>query len=262
MILYLHHGTYALSCEHDNAIGAYMKTPTTASTLVGYGSPLTFTCNEWFNIWYYRSGMIDGEIRNVQLEKGSTATTYIAGLKQTLPLNLSSIELCKIDTYQDYITGSYNNWRVVRKVGKKILTGASDEGWGAYSNYYTINKNKFTNANIDYHETNLFINYFLALDATSAQIGGVYVGSANFNFNYDNAVGGVENYKTWLSTHNLIVYYQLATSIEETITNATLISQLNAIYNARSYSGQTNITSTYANEQMIISATALTQMGV
>lgn len=58
----------------------------------------------------------------------------------------------------------------------------------------------------------------------------------------------------------VIVYYPLETPTDIPITDTTLISQLNDLYdNGRSYDGITNITSTYenGNEQMIIYAEAL-----
>ena len=51
----------------------------------------------------------------------------------------------------------------------------------------------------------------------------------------------ISDFKTWLSTHNTIVYYILATPTSIEITDTTLISQLEAINNAKSYEGQTNI---------------------
>ena len=47
---------------------------------------------------------------------------------------------------------------------------------------------------------------------------------------------------TWLSNNNVIVYYPLATPTETQITDATLISQLDAWYNAQSMDDITYIT--------------------
>ena len=59
---------------------------------------------------------------------------------------------------------------------------------------------------------------------------------------------------TWLSTHNTIVYYVLATPTNEEITDTTLIGQLNAIENAVSYDTQTNIVQENYSEPFIINA--------
>ena len=54
-------------------------------------------------------------------------------------------------------------------------------------------------------------------------------------------ISSLANFKTWLSTHNTIVYYVLETEQDILITDSTLISQLNALYNAKSYDDTTNI---------------------
>ena len=69
--------------------------------------------------------------------------------------------------------------------------------------------------------------------------------------NFDNVV----DFTTWLSTHNLIVYYVLATPTDIEITDTTLISQLEAI--KYSYDNTTNISQTNADLPFIISASAL-----
>lgn len=52
----------------------------------------------------------------------------------------------------------------------------------------------------------------------------------------------LSGFKTWLSTHNTIVYYILETPTITEITDTTLISQLNNLYNAKSYDDTTVIT--------------------
>ena len=69
----------------------------------------------------------------------------------------------------------------------------------------------------------------------------------------------INKLKSWLSTHNTIVYYALATPTDELITDTTLIEQLNALKNAMSFDDTTNISSEYeeGNVPFIISARAL-----
>lgn len=55
--------------------------------------------------------------KNIQLEKSSTATEYEEHKEQTYPINLGSMELCKIGDYQDYIAKS---------TGKNLFDGT---GW-------------------------------------------------------------------------------------------------------------------------------------
>lgn len=67
-------------------------------------------------------------------------------------------------------------------------------------------------------------------------------------------------FNSWIENNPSYLYGALTTPVDIPITDATLISQLNDLYdNGRSYDGITNITSTYenGNEQMIIYAEAL-----
>lgn len=170
---------------------------------------------------------------------------------QSYTIDLSTIELCKIGTYQDYIYKSNGNWYKHAEVGKVILTGASDEAWATGGNsayaYHTIdnayqpaNRNTVSLILSDYYMTNVYnrvasttIDYGIALDSDNA--GRLAVR----NKDYPTA----SNLKSWLSTHNTTVYYVLATATDTVITGATLIAQLDALWNARSYAPMTVVTS-------------------
>ena len=65
------------------------------------------------------------------------------------------------------------------------------------------------------------------------------------------------DFKNWLSTHNTIVYYVLATPTYTEITDSTLLSQLNAL--AKSYASQTNISQESNDLASILNATALSE---
>jgi hypothetical protein len=56
-----------------------------------------------------------------------------------------------------------------------------------------------------------------------------------------NKVYDLNAWKTWLSTHNTIVYYVLETPTTTQITDDDLITQLEALIGATTYLGQTNI---------------------
>jgi len=61
-------------------------------------------------------------------------------------------------------------------------------------------------------------------------------------FDTESAIADATALASWFTNNNTIIYYVLATPIEEEITEPTLINQLNAIkYGAESYYGQTNI---------------------
>lgn len=113
-------GTYTITlifsaqCSNDNA--GLMIYTSVGSSIAGVSGNikklatknLTFTLTERTDIGIVLK-IYDG-VAKIQLEKGSTATDYVPYQEQTYPISLGSIELAKIDNYQDYIYGTPNNW--------------------------------------------------------------------------------------------------------------------------------------------------------
>ena len=192
---------------------------------------------------------------------------------QTFTISLGSIELCKIGDYQDYIYKSGDNWYKKQLIGKVVLDGSetyTSMGWGSgkYAYRTSVDNLKIIsslneNANII---SNCFISYSqnALANLTVPNYGiGARVNQSEIIIRNDDTTS-IQALKTWLSTHNTTAYYALATSTDIPITDTTLITQLNNIYNnIHSYDGTTNVTSTYAdgNEQMIIDASALMKGG-
>ena len=178
----------------------------------------------------------DNTLTNIQFERGlSTEFTLYA---KTYPINLGTMELCKIRTYQDYIYKSNSKWYKHSEIGKVVLDG--DETWG---NEYGVNLFNLNDCIYFMKGTPALSNYYKYNSIQSGLSGGLpnrefalqYSSHRLFikNTNYSTAT----DFKNWLSTHNTIVYYVLETPTNEEITDTTLISQLNAI---ETYTG-TNI---------------------
>ena len=87
------------------------------------------------------------DLNTFQFEKSSTATPYEPYQSQTYPINLGSMELCKIGTYQDYLYKENGIWYKYGAIGKVVLDGS--ENWGSlsalntndYYAYYYSNSN-------------------------------------------------------------------------------------------------------------------------
>ena len=173
---------------------------------------------------------------NLMIEEGESQTTYEP---------YTSIELCKIGTYQDRIYKSNGNWYLHKEIGKAILDGT--ENWkmtngGTQNWYYIANitskllaiiltspfsqsflSNQYVNADITNNNTTTGFNLYSATTITNIRI----------RYGTEDTI---ENFKNNLATNNLIVYAPLQTPTETQITDTTLISQLNALYNATIYS--------------------------
>lgn len=179
----------------------------------------------------------------IQVEKGSQATSYAA--------YFTPIELCKIGNYQDYIYKSGDKWYVRKEVGKATFTGEAGENWTRESG----NRMDITipSAVLGSSSNNpVFANMYQA--AWAVTNGKIFLSGAYNGIGLcDNTNGtSVANYKTFLSSNPLVVYYALATPTDTEITNAALVAQLEELLNnASMYNPQTNISSQFAvgNEQ-------------
>ena len=227
-----------------NTTGEYTFTITTRSAS-------TYT----YDLWLYCSST--GTLKTkIMLEKGSKANHYT-------PYGTTPIELCKIGTYQDYIYKDNGSWYLHKEIGKVVLDGS--ENWRHQSAYDLTNTSQFAYLQAIEPLTNYlgYSNYFTrttgwaTLTTTDDNMFQLYQDKTIYIRINKTLVSDLATFKTWLSTHNTIVYYVLATPTTTEITDTTLIEQLNAIQNAVSYSGQTNITQENSDKPFMIDATAL-----
>lgn len=204
------------------------------------------------------TGLLE-EIDTYQVERGSETTSY-APYKEP-------IELCKIGDYQDYIYKDNNKWFIKRQIGKVILNGSENWYRGTSANTRTVfSLQAFTDRLTTSRASEFYSsNFYYRGNAQGTDLG--YAMSFGENpytkFLYTQvptdvvAPGEIANFKTWLSTHKTDLYYILETPPDEEITDNTLIGQLNALENARSYDTTTHINQNTANKPFIINATAV-----
>ena len=168
---------------------------------------------------------------------------YKLDLKGNVETEYSSsnpIELCKIGDYQDRIYKENDKWYIEKNTGKVVLNGS--ESWYYYTEsskpvFYLICEQY----NISYKIQSGLIcysNYFIGKGQVNSFDNVYNLGNNVIAFRSsftrlvirNDSITSVDDFKTWLSTHNTTVYYVLATPTTETITNTNLISQLNALY--------------------------------
>lgn len=175
----------------------------------------------------------------IQLEKSPVVTDYEPYQENTLNIDLQGNELCSLpNNVKDELVIENGRAKIIKNVGKVVLNGS--ESWTVLNkSYYTQLKNKRSNK--VFGDNNLISDYFKQTpqmtSTTVLSVGEMtesYYSSGNLNvfFNYDNGIGGVDNFKTWLSTHNTIVYYQLATEQE---------IDLGEVENLKTFDGDNNI---------------------
>ena len=215
------------------------------------GNALLFFLEEGQTIGTNTNGVWDGQNRtlttdatgnNLQLAyrsySGETRTrddyTYLlAGptsfepyQAQSYEINLGPIELAKIGTYRDRIYENDGEWYKHAEVGKVVLDG-TEGGWTwADTTRYAI-----TTANIGAREAIsdhfTYVNY-TGHATTASPSFDISSNLASIGF-HDKDITSLNNFKTWLSTHNTTVYYPLATPTDTKITDQTLIQELSTI---------------------------------
>ena len=236
-------GTYTVTADVDNGDFLILKGSTTQTI------PFTLTEETQLTFRIYKNGVVGDVITlsNVKIAKGNSTDS----------VRKTPIELCKIGTYQDKIfkntpnTTDYdsnledNVWYLKKEIGKVVLNGS--ETWQntygeslfgfelpykkidmsslSYNNYYTLNNiQSGLNAGLSNGQYTIQLNIAVSV---------IYIKNTNYTTTND--------FKNWLSTHNTIVYYPIETPTYETITDTTLLSQLEAL-KPYSYNPTTNIT--------------------
>ena len=181
---------------------------------------------------------------------------------QTFNIDLGDLQLYKIGNYQDFLFKQNNKWYKKQKMKEEILTKNNfvekgTTGTNAYfigTNITTPNNNDIIQAYSNMFQPISFTNRNNGLDVIYSQNGYIKLRTAN-NTSIDWSTN--DNCKNWLDANTPMICHILAASIDIEITDAALITQLNALEQAISYNEQTNISQTNDNLPFIISASAL-----
>lgn len=264
---YLDAGTYIISMKTRSVrLPLYVmkySDDTELTVINGYNlNNKTFTLTErtqiYFGFYIYNQVFNQDDIE-VQLEKGSTATTYEEYQSQEYEINLGNIHLYE----NDQIIGTPDNWSIKSTMGEVILNGS--ETWGADGSLTNtirlrIATSYFPNTIGQSYTQHTRSDYFVFSVNYNNDTPHYYIGGINANsyfFMPKTLVSNVTDFKTWLSNNNVKVIYLLDEPTTTPITNTELISQLNALYYAKSYNGTTNITITSENLELIMTASAI-----
>ena len=172
------------------------------------------------------------------------------------------IELCKIGTHRDSIYKDGNDWYLHKEtntfmMNSSLLLGksgtASNNAYYYAAGFQDIDRNGMGYASLSTSITPCFTPYFTPTSTynilNSGSIGVAFNKYENSNsidfrvgFGVDSAINTLALFKTWLDDNKLIVHYSLATPTNTKITDATLISELNALADALGYKDKTIIT--------------------
>lgn len=167
----------------------------------------------------YGNNFADGETEQIVLEdfviRKENDDTFVPfgtwlPIKQndeTLYINLNkydenenivdSYKLCSQDEAYDEISIKDNKVVLTKRIDEYVLTG--DESISIdQDKYYTLSKSNILNSNLAYNTTNLLCTHFKVVRTSTNKIGEMRVGNKNLNFNFDDGIGDIDNFKQWL----------------------------------------------------------------
>jgi len=278
-VLNLEPGTYTLSANVKLRMikGSEHNSSGWGNVKFGSGNAnantFTFSISENFNqyLWmsYTDSGGNEVSITknnvsslNVQLEKGSSATTYEPYQGNTYNIDLpEGMKLCKIGNYQDYFYKDSGKWYKYGAIGKKVLNGT--ENWSIQATWSAVGDK--TNAFYISRPTELnpeqpcycdYLKYVLTATILNTDDYGISY-SASLILRMPKTITDGNALNIYLASNNITMYFVLSTPTTTEITDTNLISQLNELEKAMSKDGQTNISQVNNDLPFIISASAL-----
>ena len=215
-------GTYTLSGGQNNIQVQVVQDDGTALTITPKASPytITFTLNETKKI-FVRALVENGVTVNTtiypMLEQGSTATEYEPYQATTTQITLPDEQFAaKIsDTTKDQFRIAYDesdgNYHLYldKNIGKVVLNGS--EEWMMNTNYTTstmlavqyLENGMLSNSRII--SDNFTYNTISEINTIRATVQFLLIGLDITEF------ATVDDFKTWLQSHNTTVYYQLET---------------------------------------------------
>lgn len=183
-----------------------------------------------------------------------TSGSYVSHAEQVFTIPVQQ-EMCKIGDVKDRFTKIDGKWYEEHGVGKVVLDGSDDEQFG--KRYSQIQQGVAIYSMELEHYANGISTHFNKIYGNTAYYG------IGINFNKSNSIiwinvpekispnYNVDEWKTWLSTHNTEIYYQLINSeLIECTPEQTEI--LNKLQEALTYQGGTHVSATSENANPIL----------
>lgn len=149
------------------------------------------------------------EVGDFMITSDNDATEFEPYEESSLHYNLGDNFLAD----KDYIENGVLN----KKVRKYVFTG--EETFATSGSSYTFKKSYLTNPDLPVYDTTNYECSHFKKHGNANEIGRMYVGNNNLNFNYDNLVGGVDAFKTYLAEQYAngtpMEFYYLTTDTEQ-----------------------------------------------
>ena len=210
------------------------------------GASITITTEanaHYLFIHYFNTGNTGTQqefLNTIMVEENTQATDYEQYKSNSLTINLQGNELCSLPNgTKDEVNITNGEALLTKRIDKVILTGS--ENWTLYSNK-THTFSLRMGQTIDKHDI-AYCSHFTEISPDKFDVAtGIYSAYTNNIIISYLDCDTVDEFKTWLSTHNVEVLYELAEP--ETI-------NLGTVEMPHTYEGVSNITNS-ADTEMVV----------
>ena len=221
-------------------------------SLWSFGTKRTITQNDLDSkVYWYASGVnTTATISDIMIS--TDGGEYEPYQENTLNIDLQGNELCSLpNNVKDELVIENGRAKIIKNVGKYNITG--NEAWalsGTESQPYINFSNYVDNCKYPATTTelpNLLSNYYLQITRNSLYDGRITLSPGKALIIYDTVHNtSLANFKTWLKSAGVVVYYQLATPTEIDLGEVTTLSTFKGVNNVSLDTNiQTNMSLTY-----------------
>ena len=221
-------------------------------SLWSFGTKRTITQNDLDSkVYWYASGVnTTATISDIMIS--TDGGEYEPYQENTLNIDLQGNELCSLpNNVKDELVIENGRAKIIKNVGKYNITG--NEAWalsGTESQPYINFGNYVDNCKYPATSTelpNLLSNYYLQITRNNLYNGRITLSPSKALIIYDTVHNtSLANFKTWLKSASVVVYYQLATPTEIDLGEVTTLSTFKGVNNVSLDTNiQTNMSLTY-----------------
>lgn len=192
------------------------------------------------------------DLDKIQLELGTQATEYESYQENITNINLQGNELCSLpNDVKDELIIENGRAKIIKNVGKYDITG--NEAWALsstesqpyinFSNYVNDCKYPATTTELP----NLLSNYYLQIARNNLYDGRITLSPSKALIIYDTVHNtSLLDFKEWLKSAGVVVYYELATPTEIDLGEVNTLSTFKGVNNVSlDASMQTNMNLQY-----------------
>ena len=211
-------------------------------SLWSFGTKRTISQNDLDSkVYWYASGVnTTATISDIMIS--TDGGEYEPYQENILNIDLQGNELCSLpNNVKDELVIENGIAKIIKRIGKVVLDGSEDNlsDFGTYCFKLSNFPNGYDENQNVIHQ--MYCNYFISQkqsDVFNGVAQGIGTLGATTNALYISKpknITTVAQFKEWLSTHNVEVYYALLTPIDIEITDPTLLAQLNALEQITQY---------------------------